>query len=107
VHYPGLPSHPQHELAVRQMRYPGTVLAIELVGGRQAATDVLAALRLARVATSLGGPETLVCNPATSTHASLTPDEAAQIGVTPGLMRISVGLEDPADVLDDLVRALG
>jgi cystathionine beta-lyase/cystathionine gamma-synthase len=58
------------------------------------------------VATSLGGPETLVCQPATSTHASLTPDEATQIGVTPGLMRISVGLEDPADLLHDFVQAL-
>ena len=106
VHYPGLPSHPQFDLAKRQMRYGGTVIAIELVGGREAATRLLDSIRLARVATSLGGPETLVCHPATSTHASLTPDEAMQIGVTPGLMRISVGLEDPADLLHDFVQAL-
>ena len=106
VHYPGLPSHPQFELAKRQMRYGGTVIAIELGGGREAACQLLDSVRLVRVATSLGGPETLVCHPATSTHASLTPAEAEQIGVTPGLMRVSVGLEDPTDLLRDLVQAL-
>ncbi len=107
VHYPGLPSHPQFELAKRQMRYGGTVIAIELAGGREAACQLLDSVRLARVATSLGGPETLICHPATSTHASLTPAEAEQIGVSPGLMRISVGLEDPTDLLGDFLHALG
>jgi cystathionine beta-lyase/cystathionine gamma-synthase len=107
VHYPGLQGHPQFDLAKRQMRHGGTVFAIELAGGRDAASHMLGAIRLARVATSLGGPETLVCHPATSTHASLTPDEALEMGVTPGLMRISVGLEDPADLLRDLAQSLG
>jgi cystathionine beta-lyase/cystathionine gamma-synthase len=89
------------------MRHGGTVLAFELAGGQDAATAVLDAARLVRVATSLGGPETLICHPATSTHASLTPDEAAAAGVTEGLIRLSVGLEDPADLLADLQRALG
>ena len=95
---------PQHALAVRQMRQFGTVLAVELSGGEAAATSLLSAVRLARVATSLGGPETLVCHPATTTHASLTPHEAAEQGVTPGLLRISVGLEDTDDLLADLRR---
>ena len=106
VYYPGLPSHPQFDLAKRQMRHGGTVLAIELVGGRQAAAHFLDSLQLARVATSLGGPETLVCHPATSTHASLTPAEATSMGVSDGLLRISVGLEDTADLVRDLTNAL-
>jgi cystathionine beta-lyase/cystathionine gamma-synthase len=107
VHYPGLRSHPQYELAKRQMQHGGTVLAVELAGGRAMAEQLLADVRLARPATSLGGPETLVCHPLTSTHASLTPAEAEATGVTPGLVRISVGLEHPADVAADLVQALG
>ena len=105
VHYPGLVSHPQFDLAKRQMRHGGTVLAIELAGGQPAAERFLDSLQLARIATSLGGPETLVCHPATSTHASLTPEEATLMGVSPGLLRISVGLEDTADLLSDLTNA--
>lgn len=107
VHYPGLASHPQHDLAKRQMRQFGTMLAVELAGGREAAAQVLDRIRLIRCATSLGGPETLICHPMTTTHASLTPDEQAESGVTPGLMRISVGLEDTDDLVADLTRALG
>lgn len=106
VCYPGLPGHPQFDLAKRQMNNGGTVLAIDLAGGRAAADQVMAALQLVRPATSLGGPETLVCHPMTSTHASLSPAEAAETGVTEGLLRISVGLEHPADVLADLLQAL-
>jgi cystathionine beta-lyase/cystathionine gamma-synthase len=106
VHYPGLQSHPQHDLAKRQMHHFGTVLAVDLAGGLAAAESLLSRVRLLRVATSLGGPETLVCHPATTTHASLTADEMAVQGVTPGLLRISVGLEDPADLLADLTAAL-
>ena len=106
VHYPGLASHPQFDLAKRQMRHGGTVLAIELAGGRQAAERFIDSLQLARVATSLGGPETLVCHPATSTHASLTPAEAVAMGVSDGLLRISVGLEDTSDLVNDLTNAL-
>jgi cystathionine beta-lyase/cystathionine gamma-synthase len=106
VHYPGLHTHPQHDLAKRQMRHFGTVFAVELAGGVAAAEQFLAAVQLLRVATSLGGPETLVCHPATTTHASLTPEEATAQGVTPGLLRVSVGLEDPSDLLADFHRAL-
>ena len=106
VHYPGLHTHPQHGLAKRQMRHFGTVLALDLAGGQPAAEHLLSHLHLVRVATSLGGPETLVCHPRTTTHASLTDDEAAEQGVTGGLLRISVGLEDAADLLADLLQAL-
>lgn len=107
VHYPGLATHPQAELARRQMTQAGTLLAIDLAGGRQAAAEFLDRVQLLRRATSLGGPETLVCHPATTTHASLSADEAAAVGVTDGLLRISVGLEDPTDLLADILRALG
>ncbi|MET0144007.1 MAG: aminotransferase class I/II-fold pyridoxal phosphate-dependent enzyme [Ilumatobacteraceae bacterium] len=106
VHHPGLADHPQHELAVRQLSCLPTVLAIDLAGGVDAARAMLDALRIARSATSLGGPETLVCHPATSTHVSLTPEEQAAIGITPGLVRISIGLEDGDDIVADLERAI-
>jgi cystathionine beta-lyase/cystathionine gamma-synthase len=107
VHYPGLASHPQAELARWQMTHAGTLLAVDLAGGRHAAVEFLDRVQLLRRATSLGGPETLVCHPATTTHASLSPEEAAAVGVTDGLLRISVGLEDPTDLLTDILRALG
>ena len=106
AHYPGLHTHSQHDLAKRQMHHFGTVMAIDLAGGRAAAEQLLTDVKLVRVATSLGGPETLVCHPRTTTHASLTDAEAAEQGVGPGLLRISVGLEDPGDLLADLVNAL-
>jgi cystathionine beta-lyase/cystathionine gamma-synthase len=106
VHHPGLESHPQHALATRQMRHYGTVFSFELGGGRPAAEHLMSRLALARVATSLGGPETLVCHPCTTTHASLTHDEAVVQGVTAGLLRVSVGLEHADDLLADLLQAL-
>jgi cystathionine beta-lyase/cystathionine gamma-synthase len=107
VHYPGLVSHPQHDLAKRQMRQFGTVLAFELAGGREAAKHLIDHVDLVRPATSLGGPETLVCHPMTTTHAGLSARERADCGVTEGLLRMTVGLEDPRDVIVDLARALG
>jgi cystathionine beta-lyase/cystathionine gamma-synthase len=106
VHYPGLASHPQHDLAKRQMRQFGTVLAFDLAGGQEAVRHLFDTMRLARCATSLGGPETLVCHPMTTTHVSLTPEEQQIAGVTPGLVRMSVGLEDPDDLVADIQRAL-
>jgi cystathionine beta-lyase/cystathionine gamma-synthase len=106
VHYPGLVTHPQHDLAKRQMRQFGTVLAFELSGGVEAVRDFLDRVGLVRRATSLGGPETLACHPATTTHASLTADEQAEVGVTPGLVRLTVGLEDADDLIADLTQAL-
>ena len=106
VHYPGLASHRQHDLAVRQMQSFGSVLACELAGGRARVARALGHLELCRIATSLGGPETLICHPATSSHIGLDDDQRRAAGITDGLIRISVGLEDPADIVDDIVRAL-
>jgi cystathionine beta-lyase/cystathionine gamma-synthase len=105
VHYPGLSEHPQHALATKQLRQYGTVLSFE-VADRDTAAALLGRLRVARVATSLGGPETIVCHPATSTHASLTQEEKAAAGVSEGLLRVSVGLEDTGDIVADFERAL-
>ena len=105
VHYPGLIEHPQHALATKQLRQYGTVLSFE-VADRDVASALLGRLRTARIATSLGGPETIVCHPATSTHASLTPEEKLTTGVSDGLLRVSIGLEDPADVVADFEQAL-
>lgn len=106
VHFPGLPSHPQHALAAEQLSVPPTLVAIDLAGGVDAARVMLDALRLVRPATSLGGPETLVCHSATSTHVSLTPDDQAAIGITDGMLRVSIGLEDPDDIIADLRQAI-
>ncbi len=105
THYPGLSEHPQHALANRQLLQYGTVLSFD-VGSRDAAARLLDRVELCRVATSLGGPETLVCHPASSTHASLTSAEQESSGVTPGLIRMSVGLEETVDLLADLEQAL-
>lgn len=106
VHYPGLADHPQHELASRQLHCPPTVLAVDLSGGLDGARTMIDGVRLARPATSLGGPETLVCHSASSTHVSLTPDEQQRIGITEGLVRISVGLEDADELIADLAQAI-
>ena len=106
VHYPGLASHPQHALATRQMTSFGSMLAIELEGGAGACTRFIQAVELARPATSLGGPETLVCHPASSTHHGLDPESLSASAAADGLVRISVGLENPADLIADFERAL-
>jgi cystathionine beta-lyase/cystathionine gamma-synthase len=105
THYPGLSEHPQFDIARRQLLQYGTVLAFD-VGSQEHAQRFLDRIRVCRVATSLGGPETLVCHPATSTHASLTPEEQAATGVSRGLIRMSVGLEETVDLLADIERAL-
>lgn len=106
VHYPGLDSHPQNEIARRQMTAFGSVLAIEIEGGTESCARFLDAIELARPATSLGGPETLVCHPASSTHFGLDPDSLAASAAADGLLRISVGLENASDLAADLERAL-
>lgn len=106
ANYPGLDSHPQRDLAKRQMAAGGTVLSFDLRGGLAAGRKFVESVRLARLATSLGGPETLVCSPANSTHVGLTDEELANAGITPGLVRVSVGLEHPDDLLADFGRAL-
>ena len=106
VWYPGLDSHPQRDLAKRQMTAGGTIVAVDLAGGLDAGRRFTEGVRLARMASSLGGPETLVAHPASSTHAGLRPDELEAAGITPGMIRISVGLEHPDDLQADFVQAL-
>jgi cystathionine gamma-lyase len=107
VHYPGLRSHPQHSLAAKQMRLPGGMLSAELKGGLPAAKRFLSRLRVFTLAESLGGVESLADHPASMTHASVPSAERARIGITDGLVRLSVGIEDEADLLADLKSALG
>ncbi|MEI8321802.1 MAG: aminotransferase class I/II-fold pyridoxal phosphate-dependent enzyme [Actinomycetes bacterium] len=105
VHYPGLASHPQHELATRQMTSFGSVFAIEISGGIESCRTFFSALQLVRPATSLGGPETLICHPATSTHFGLDEESMSGALASDGLMRISVGLEHVDDLRNDLAAA--
>ena len=106
VSYPHLPSHPQHELAKRQMRTGGTVVTYEVAGGAAGAIAFIERCHLARIALSLGGPETLLTHPATIA-GRYTPAERAELGITEGLVRMSVGLEHPDDLQADLAQALG
>lgn len=106
VRYPGLASHPQHELAARQMSSGGTLIAFDVVGGLDGGRRFVEAVRVAQHATSLGGPETLVTHPASTTHVNLLPDELAANGIGPGTIRVSVGLEHVDDVIADFVQAL-
>lgn len=106
VHYPGLQSHPDHALAARLLDGFGGMLAIELAGGGAAAARFVDALRLARVAPSLGGVETLVSEPRYTSHAALTPEERAGRGIPDGLVRFSLGIEDAADIIADIEAAL-
>jgi cystathionine gamma-synthase len=106
VHWPGLPSHPGHAVARRQMGDFGAMLSFELRGGEPAARRFLRGLRLFTLAESLGGVRSLVCHPPTMTHASVEPEVRRAGGIPDGLLRLSVGCEDAADLLDDLDRAL-
>ena len=106
VSHPFLESHPQHELARDQMRLGGTVIAIEIDGDFAKCQELVSLLQVVRIATSFGGPETLVCHPATSTHVGLSQEALATMGVTEGLLRFSIGLEDADDLVDDIHRAL-
>jgi cystathionine beta-lyase/cystathionine gamma-synthase len=106
VHYPGLKSHPQYELANKQMNYFGSVLSFEIAGGKTAATKLLGALRLIRPAVTLGGTETLISHSASSTHNSVDADTKAKTGITDSLLRLSVGLEACVDIQRDLATAL-
>jgi cystathionine beta-lyase/cystathionine gamma-synthase len=105
VFYPGLPDHPQHELAKRQMSGFGSLIAFE-TGSQQNANLMLSRVRICTLGESLGGVETLISHPATMTHAAVGAEGRAEIGITDGLVRISVGIEDVNDLLDDLDQAL-
>ena len=106
VLYPTRPDHPQHALATAQMTGGGTLLSFEVAGGKPAAFRLMNALRLIRVSNNLGDTKSLVTHPATTTHMRIGAEERARLGITDGVVRLSVGLEDAADLTDDLAQAL-
>jgi cystathionine beta-lyase/cystathionine gamma-synthase len=105
VFYPGLPTHPQHEVARRQQKGPGAMISFDL-GSVDAALRFLNHLQLCSLAESLGGVETLVSLPALMTHASMPKEVRERVGITEGLVRLSVGIEDVEDIIADLDQAL-
>lgn len=106
VHYPGLSSFAQHDLAKRQMAGFGGMIAFEMTGGYQAGIDLMNRLNLVQRAVSLGDAETLIQHPASMTHSTYSPEERARYGISDGLVRLSVGLEDAADIVADIEQAL-
>jgi O-succinylhomoserine sulfhydrylase len=104
--YPGLASHPQHALAMRQMAMGGTIIALFLDGGRPQAHGLLDALELIDISNNLGDSRSLMTHPASTTHASVSAEVREQMGITEGMLRLSIGLEDPDDLIDDLGQAL-
>ena len=107
VLYPTLASHPQRELAMSQMSGGGTLVTFELKGGKDAAFAMMNAFKIITISNNLGDTKSLATHPATTTHMRIGPEERARLGITDGTVRLSVGLEDPADLIDDLTRALG
>jgi methionine-gamma-lyase len=106
VHYPGLKSHPQHELARSQMSGFGGMMSFELKGGLEKGVELMNAVKLCILAVSLGAVETLIEHPASMTHAAIPREERLSTGITDGLVRLSVGIEDVEDIIDDLEQAL-
>jgi O-succinylhomoserine sulfhydrylase len=106
VIYPGLASHLQHGIAMAQIGSGGTVIALDLKGGKEAAFRFLNALRIVTISNNLGDAKSIVTHPATTTHQRLSEETRAALGITPGLVRLSVGIEDPKDLLADIARAL-
>ena len=106
VLFPGLPSHPQHDLARATMAGPGTVLTFDLKGGKPAAFAFMNALQVVLISNNLGDARTIATHPATTTHQRLPAEQKALLGITPGLIRLSVGLEDAGDLMADLTQAL-
>ncbi|TQS72360.1 O-succinylhomoserine sulfhydrylase [Rhodobacteraceae bacterium] len=104
--YPGLPSHPQHDLAMAQMGSGGTMVALELQGGKDSAFKFLNALEIIKISNNLGDAKSIATHPATTTHKSLTEDERALIKITPGMVRVSMGIEDGDDLVADIMRGL-
>jgi O-succinylhomoserine sulfhydrylase len=104
--YPGLASHPQHELAMRQMSAGGTILSLFVDGGRAQAHALLDGLELVDISNNIGDSRSLMTHPASTTHAGLSAEVRAEMGVTEGMLRLNVGLEDAQDVIEDLDRAL-
>jgi O-succinylhomoserine sulfhydrylase len=106
VYFPGLPSHPQHDLAARQQSGPGGILAFDLEAGKEAAWRVIDSTRMLSITANLGDAKTTITHPATTTHGRLSAEDKANAGIGDGLIRIAVGLEDVDDIRADLQRGL-
>ena len=104
--YPGRADHPQAELARRQMEAGGTMLSFEVAGGKAAAFRVANALTIIGISNNLGDAKSLITHPETTTHQRLKPEQRTALGIAPGLLRLSVGLEDADDLIEDLAQAL-
>ncbi|MCB2133362.1 MAG: PLP-dependent transferase, partial [Rhodobacteraceae bacterium] len=106
VIYPGLAGHAQHAIAMAQMGAGGTVVTLEVAGGQAGAFRFLNALEIVKISNNLGDSKSIITHPATTTHQRLPAEQKAMLGITPGLVRLSVGLEDPEDLLADIGQAL-
>lgn len=106
IYFPGLPSHPQHELAKKQQKRFGGLVSFEVKGGKEAAWKVMDSTRIMSITANLGDAKTTITHPATTTHGRITPEQRQAAGISDGLIRISVGLEDVADLQADLARGL-
>ena len=106
VYYPGLKSFPQYELAKKQMKLPGAMIAFELKGGIDEGRKLMNNVKLCSLAVSLGDTETLIQHPASMTHSPYTPEERAESGISDTLVRLSIGLEDVEDIINDLKSVL-
>jgi O-succinylhomoserine sulfhydrylase len=107
VKYPFLPSHPQYDLAKKQMKLGGSMLTFELKGGLESAQRFCDGLEMLSLTSNLGDTRSIATHPVSTTHSKLSPEERAAVGITDGLIRISVGLEHPDDILADIENALG
>ena len=106
VIYPGHPSHAQYDLVQRQMGKGGTVVSLELNGGQAAAFRFLNALKIVLISNNLGDAKSIITHPSTTTHQRLADEQKSVLGITPGLVRLSVGIEDTDDLISDVVQAL-
>lgn len=106
INYPGLKSFPQYKLAREQMKLPGAMISFEIKGGMEKGRKLMNSVKLCRLAVSLGDAETLIQHPASMTHSPYTEEERLESGISDGLVRLSVGLEDPEDIIEDLKEAL-
>jgi len=106
IKYPFLKSHPQHEIAKKQMKLGGNIVAIDIKGGIEAGRKFLNAIKMCSLSANLGDTKTIVTHPASTTHSKLTSEEQLAAGISPGLVRISVGLENVNDIISDINQAL-
>src|SRR5205823_7824795 len=104
--YPYLPSHPQHSIAIKQMQNGGGIVCFELKGGLESGKSFLNNLQMLSLTANLGDTRSIASHPASTTHGKLTEVERRAVNITPGLIRISVGLEHPKDIMDDILQAL-